>query len=383
MKPDDSNILLKRRHILQRRKRIKYLAESKISFEYEYNKLVVPSTDVHNKRTRCILLIQPIGVGIGRWYYDRLFREFQSFRFEESDGRTIFISPDLLGCGSACQAELISDDRIEPLQQLPLINVKDWSAQIIDLMQKIEDDYKDEGTNNNDIEWCVISNGGCVPIALEIAKKYVDDPNLVKGLLSNLILSATPRINSLLKPQDVEKVQKSYKTLSGTAGNLFWWYSLRNDGQFIQKFSEKNLASKPENLGHEWKPKCVETARAFGGKSRFSTFAFLAGSLNGGNKERLEALRNNKNIKIDVITGGDRRKNPAKSWFWDRRKEKQIQQDRTEVDKEEENTEKVTLVSFLEENGNSAREIVVKGRRCPAHEDAAGFAKTVMKLLRA
>ena len=35
----------------------------------------------------------------------------------------------------------------------------------------------------------------------------------------------------------------------------------------------KNLASKPKNLGSNWKPK---TAKSFGGESRYSTFAFLS-----------------------------------------------------------------------------------------------------------
>ena len=160
------------------------------------------------------------------------------------------------------------------------------------------------------------------------------------------------------------------------SGKLFWWYALRNEGAFIQKFSEKNLASRAENLGSEWTPKCVETARAFGGRSRFSTFAFLAGSLNGGNEDRFKALKGRNELQIDVITGRDTRSNPAKSWFWERRRD-----NKTTV-LAEEVVEKTSLVQLLKENGNSGREGFVKGRRCPAHEDAKGFSNKVMQLLR-
>ena len=374
LKPDNAtNILYQDRKFYRPwRRRAHYPNESHISFPYKYNELVIPSTGgVDDKKTRITLLIQPIGVGIGRWYYDRLLAEFQSFRYKESDGRNIFLAPDLLGCGSACHADLISSEGSYSLQQLPLLNVNNWSDQLIDLMSKYENDL---GTS--EVEWCVVSNGGCVPIALEIAKQYVDNPILLQGTLTNLILSATPSATGLMRPQDVEKVQKAYKTLSGVSGKLFWWYALRNEGAFIQKFSEKNLASRAENLGSEWTPKCVETARAFGGRSRFSTFAFLAGSLNGGNEDRFKALKGRNELQIDVITGRDTRSNPAKSWFWERRRD-----NKTTV-LAEEVVEKTSLVQLLKENGNSGREGFVKGRRCPAHEDAKGFSNKVMQLLR-
>ena len=47
----------------------------------------------------------------------------------------------------------------------------------------------------------------------------------------------------------------------------------------------------------------------------------------------------------------------------------------------DETPEITSLVPFLKENGNSGREVVVKGRRCPAHEDAKGFAMAVTTLL--
>jgi hypothetical protein len=401
----------------------------------------INSTKSQTKKTTIVLLIQPIGVGIGKWYYNRLLREMNYIynvqEEEEVEGggeeissssnynndNLIFLVPDLIGCGSASnpkkviQNDIYSGDtnvnanvnthtHLPPVKKIPLLQVDDWADQLIDLMVKYEETEIPKNDNNsnkkninkdddeiihNEYNWCIVSNGGCVPIALEIGKRYVqaqkevgrekgeregDASNdiMIKNTLTNIILSATPSSQSLFSVQDKEKVQKSYQTLSGLPGSLFWWYALRNNGKFIQNFSEKNLAAKAENLGDSWTPTCVETAKAFEGRSRFSTFAFLAGSLNGDNNERLEVLGGGeeKAMRIDVITGGDKRRNRARSWFWEKRSDKV---------EEEVRIEKTTLVPILQQNGNGGQEFIVGGRRCPAHEDARGFSQALLKII--
>ena len=377
--------------LYQKRKKVQYPENHHVAFDYQYNELVVPSSTSTKctNNTKIVLLVQPIGVGIGRWYYDRLLHEFQEFpsEGEESDHdiNMIFLAPDLLGCGTACNPRLISNDDgdSKTMKALPLITVENWSDQLIHLMRNYEKSSKSATTDaSNNIEWCIVSNGGCVPIALEIAQRYVKDKSIFRGTLTNLILSATPGITSLNKPKDGEKIRKSYRTLSGIAGNVFWWYALRNDGAFIQNFSVKNLAARAENLGDEWRPQCVRTAKAFGGKSRFSTFAFLAGSLNGGNVERFETLKDHNEIKIDVITGGDTRRNPAKSWFWEQRKRNSGAEEKQGIEKDgHESKELTSLVSYLKDSGRRVNEIVVGGRRCPAHEDSKGCSKAIIDIL--
>ena len=382
-------------------------------FDYDFNELVLRDKSLlssssssssreekhspnQGEKTTIVLLIQPIGVGIGRWYYNRLLKEMsssiQNLEGTDDHRNLIFLAPDLLGCGSACNPSQVmvdetNDDRSDqkksyrdgsiPLEKLPLLQVKDWADQLCDLMIKYESKIrmknKDKNTEENQDEynWCIVSNGGCVPIALEVGKRYVKDKTKISPI-TNLILSATPSVESLFSVQDMNKIQKSYNTLSGIAGSLFWWYALRNNGTFIQKFSEKNLAARAENLGEDWTPNCVETAKGFEGRSRFSTFAFLAGSLNGNNNERLKALEGKDTMNIDVITGGDTRRNRARSWFWDKRS-KDVE---TEI-----NVEKTTLVPILQQNGNGGREFFVGGRRCPAHEDAKGFCKTLLEII--
>ena len=49
--------------------------------------------------------------------------------------------------------------------------------------------------------------------------------------------------------------------------------------------------------------------------------------------------------------------------------------------KVETNTSETSIVPLLQSNENGGKEIVVGGRRCPAHEDAKGFADALLELL--
>ena len=149
---------------------------------------------------------------------------------------------------------------------------------------------------------------------------------------------------------------------------------MRKDGKFIQKFSERNLVADGANLGPHWTPNCVATARMNQGKSRYSTFAFLAGSLQvGGCRNSLTALKDS-NVKVDIIRGRDSRRNRAKSWFWQKRK--------VESKKPEESTApRETLSQVLERNGNHGKVLETGGRISLAHEDAPGYAKALLEFL--
>jgi hypothetical protein len=311
-------------------------------------------------------LIHPIGVGIGKWFHQRLLSALAT-RLDtkgSSTCRLVIISPDLLGSGSACNVTSSDDD--QELDQLPLLNVSDWTDQIVDLMAKTEQEKKIDN-------WCVVANGGCSPIALQVAAKRSVDGGTAKPFqkaVSNVILSSVPRLRFFLTSSDPPKVAKSYRTLCGPVGKLFWWYSCRNEGSFIQKFSEKNLVADPRNLGDRWRPNCYETAKRNGGKSRYTTFAFLAGTLQDGCVESLEALKDT-NIRINIIKGKDVRQNRAKSWFWQKSKRK------PSTDEEP----RKTFRDYVEENGNGGREISIGGRISLAHEDAVGYSDAIVEFL--
>lgn len=308
-------------------------------------------------------MVHPIGVGISNWFYDRLYTSFDESQRDQtlnsSKTDLVLISPDLLGSGSA-----LWESKAKP----PMLNISDWSDQIDDLMKHIED------SNQFPIgQWCVVANGGCSPIALQVAARSVEGTASFQHPVSNVILSSVPRLPFFLEGTDPVKVAKSYKTLSGLVGRLFWWYSCKNKGAFIQKFSEKNLVADPRNLGDTWRPTCYKTARRDNGKSRYSTFAFLAGTLQDGCVSSLDTLKKHTDkIRIDVIRGRDIRQNRAKSWFWQRRKRRK---------KEKATVPTPRFRDYLEENSLGGEEILIGGRISLAHEDAEGYRDAMLSFL--
>lgn len=358
------------------------------------------STELTKPAHKAVLLIQPIGVGIGRWYYDRLLRALQSNEFisDEALEDISFVAPDLLGCGTASRPDVIVMHETDEKEEvgigsslgttnimsfqgnLPLLTVRDWADQLVSLMCDFDDSIA-----SSSIEWTIVANGGCVPICLEIGRRYVSE-NVSKSSyvspskISSLILTAPPRLSGLLMDKPVlNKTLKSYKTLCGIVGKAFWWYSLRRNGAFIQNFSEKNLAANKETLGEQWQPTCVETAKSNDGFSRFSTFAFLSGALQGGCSDSLGALKGK--LPIYVVQGRDTRKNPTRSWFWVRRRKGRRNYERVVAENSSLFSPEMSLSEFLGQNGNDGTEKMVGGRRCIAHEDAVGFASALIDLI--
>ena len=338
----------------------KQTLHSDYEFDYQTNILVLNKPNDQNTTSshRVILLIHPIGVGIGRWYYDRLLAEMKNRETSFTQPTTV-IALDLLACASASEPVIdTKQQKLLPTDKLPLLTVKDWSNQVIQLMEQYE------ASTTDSVDWVLLSNGGCVPIALDAAAQ-------VPSKVSHVILSAPPRLVGLLRESpSPTKLHKAYRRLSGIAGRVFWWYALRKNGTFIQTFSERNLAANASTLGDSWTPTCVATCRAYP-KSRYSTFAFLAGSLQWDCRNTLKTLQTIP-MPIDVIQGGDRRSNPAKSWLWDKQRQRQRPVPAVQ-----------SISEYLQENGNGGRERVVGGRRCPAHEDPVGFAVALLELLEA
>jgi len=287
------------------------------------------------------------------------------------------VVPDLLGSGSACNATATN---------FPLFAVSDWVDQVQELMLSVEAADTSGGID----QWCVVANGGCSPIALQLAaqrrRKDASSSRVVP--VSNLVLSSVPRLPFFLPTNNnnnetttttndhQSKVAKSYRTLCGLPGKLFWWYSCRNNGAFIQKFSEKNLCANPATLGPTWRSNCYETAVSFGGKGKYATFSFLAGTLqDGGCRESLEAIRGGP-VKIGVIKGMDVRRNQARSWFWQKPKKQ-----KPKSIAEEDVVPEETFRDYVERNGNGGRELVVGGRISLAHEDPEGYADAILQFL--
>ncbi len=384
-------------------------------FTYDYNEGIIDGTskraDSQQTKTTGIMLIHPIGVGIGKWYYNRLFAFFLQERCNNNDNsmmedqRLVILAPDLLGSATACCPTDIASGTVIT-NKLPLLNITDWSGQILHLMSEYETKCRSEERGYTVDNWCIVANGGCSPIALHVAASSYSTmlnqtgiPYSLRAPVTHVILSSPPRLSFFLPNStassaiDPNKVHKSYRTLSGIVGQLFWWYALRNNGTFIQTFSEKNLVGNATNLGKDWTPTCIATARLHNGQSRYSTFAFLAGSLRDGCVESLRVLLKGHNspIKIDFIRGTDRRRNRARSWFWTWRGKWQEKGADTKENgggggggsssDVASSAEEITIQQYVSKNGNGGREVFVNGARISlAWENADEYAKRLLEL---
>jgi hypothetical protein len=334
--------------------------------------------------TTGIMLIHPIGVGIGKWYYDRLLTSLRDRVCGDVGGhRYIFLVPDLLGSATASGP---TDDIGGTIPELPLLNVTDWSRQIAHLMADHEAMSEAGGFPVG--SWAIVANGGCSPMALQAAASSSSGTAPFKAALTNVVISSPPKLSFFLDPADPVRVRNSYRTLSGIVGRLFWWYSLRRNGRFIRKFSERNLVGDPTSLGTEWTPNCLMSACLHDGRSRYSTFAFLAGALQDGCAESLNAMNN---VSIDFIRGSDGRRNRAKSWFWSRKGRRAGGGDPDDDDEGgaadpiRNDATKLTegsIQQFVHDNGYGGRELLVGGRISLAWEDPTGYADRLMELLR-
>ena len=350
-----------------RRKDAQNQTSQHFAYDYNYNEMVIDGSSVHNT-TKAVMLIHPIGVGIGKWYYDRLLQSLQDMKSKGDDNinnahspRFVCVVPDLLGSATAYTSSAT---------KLPLLNITNWSDQITQLMSEYETQSKADGHVIN--SWSVVANGGCAPIALSVAATSLQKKDT--ATLTNVIISSPPRLPFFLDSTDPMKVRKSYKTLCGITGSLFWWYALRRNGKFIQTFSERNLVGNATTLGPKWTPNCLEAAKLHKGQSRYSTFAFLAGALQDGCIDSLNILKGS-NVSIDFIRGTDKRRNRAKSWFWSRKKKKA---DETKADAA---PPEPTIQDYVADNGNRGKELFIGGRISLAWEDPDGYAQSMMKLI--
>jgi len=335
---------------------------------YDYDELAIGNAAAEN--TTAVMLVHPIGVGIGKWYYDRLLKSLANADVQSS--RLVFISPDLIGSYTASSP--IRSDSGQELKKFPLLNITDWAEQLEHLMSEYERKSWDEGHEIRN--WAIVANGGCAPIALKVAQSAVVKSAPFEKDLTNVVISSPPRLPFFLEGTDPKRVQRSYRTLSGIAGKLFWKYALRKDGKFIQSFSERNLVGDPASLGNHWTPNCVSAARHLGGKSKYSTFAFLAGSLmQDGCKDSLTSLKGT-GVQIDFIRGTDRKQTRRpKSYFWKRKSSVKSAGAEAEVVKQE------TVEEYIERNGNRGRTSLIGGRISLAWEDPKGYARELIKLI--
>jgi hypothetical protein len=192
-----------------------------LNFTYDFDILPLGGPFTPLKPIRGVVLIHPIGVGIGKWFYARLLNALNEQCRGEAQ-QCLVIVPDLLGCASACEPVIVmmrsSDDNDMIMKHTPLLNITDWSSQVANLMGEIE-------TQTTTQDWSVVGNGGCAPIALQVAAMSVEQYKApFQKNVTNVVISSPPRL-PFLESTDPDKVAKWYRTLCGVPGRLFWWYS--------------------------------------------------------------------------------------------------------------------------------------------------------------
>lgn len=191
--------------------------------EYEDQFVLQPpsaATTASTTKTTGIILIHPIGVGIGRWFYTRFvsalveqFRALSDTIASNQQRRLVVLVPDLIGSGSASKPLLLQqqqkqDSSTSPsrrsLPYPPLLNIIDWTEQLIHLMTETAK------TNHDIDEWCLVANGGCSPIALQVAAQQcgVKDRGSPVTLVQHIVLSSVPRCPSFCPIQLIQKWSK-------------------------------------------------------------------------------------------------------------------------------------------------------------------------------
>ena len=183
-------------------------------------------------------MIHPVGVGLSSRFWDRFITYWRA-----SDGTTVLLAPDLLGCGRS----------EHPYQQ---ISPEDWASPLIDLLRQ-----------HNNGPAVLVSQGASLPIALAVLKTA---PELVSGLVA----ISPPSWRILEKPFPTMQAQLLWRLLfQGALGSLFYRYARRR--AFLKTFSVKNLFANKEGVDAEWLDSLEEAAANM--STRWATFSFLAG----------------------------------------------------------------------------------------------------------
>ncbi|WAL58485.1 alpha/beta fold hydrolase [Thermocoleostomius sinensis] len=215
-------------------------AKSETQF-YTWNHLhcayEVQSNDCADANKPPLLLIQPIGVGLSRRFWDRFCRAWLQSRQPNQ-----IYNPDLAGCGES------------DMPQRPY-SPEDWADQLLVLLQTV-------------IQRPVILivQGASFPIAISLWQKA---PVFIQGL----ILAGPPAWKIMSEPTADWQDQVSWSLFASPLGKAFYRYARRQ--QFIRSFSVRQLFADPDAVDAEWLSALEAGSRHL--DSRYAVFSFLAG----------------------------------------------------------------------------------------------------------
>jgi pimeloyl-ACP methyl ester carboxylesterase len=214
-----------------------------------YDHLTPPSAPAESHPP--LLLIQPIGVGLSRHFWQRFCREW----FATGQVNSIY-NPDLLGCGESAM----------PAVAYP---PEDWSAQLAAFLQTVVQRPA-----------IVIVQGASLPIAVDLVQQC---PDLIRGL----VLAGPPTLSLINRTTSDWQHRLLWNLLTSPLGTGFYRYARRS--QFLQSFSERQLFASPQAVDSEWLEMLQQGATDLA--SRYAVFSFLAGFWQQDYRQRIAHIQ--------------------------------------------------------------------------------------------
>mmetsp|Transcript_12957 Transcript_12957/g.39121 ORF Transcript_12957/g.39121 Transcript_12957/m.39121 type:complete len:358 (-) Transcript_12957:1338-2411(-) len=201
-----------------------------------------------SKELPAIVLVHPIGIGLGSWFWTPLI---------EALGKTTnaeVYAPDLIGCGDS-----------EPWrpQERGIFIPLDYSRQLEELWrQEIQRPC------------VVVAQGGLAPVAVHFATRQADDWDGPRNV-ERVALASPPGWPSLSRgAQSRDNVLRSYAAWSSRVGQAA--YDVLRRRPFVEFFSNAFLFA--ESADDEWLRECCDGATRPGAEN--PVFAFNAGIVN-------------------------------------------------------------------------------------------------------
>lgn len=203
--------------------------------------------EVQNPNSQAIplLLIQPIGVGLSRKFWQR---------FSNGCNWSIY-NPDLLGCG---------ESDMPSVAYTPQFHAEQLQYFIENIVQK---------------SVILVVQGALLPVAIALIEKA---PNSIAGM----VLSGPPTFALMTRDIPTWQQKLAWAIFSSPFGNLFYRYARTE--KFLRNFSTRKLFASPDAVDREWLDTLHVGAENMA--SRYAVFSFLAGFWRKDYRSKIAAI---------------------------------------------------------------------------------------------
>eukprot|EP00466_Bigelowiella_natans_P006490 jgi/Bigna1/88123/estExt_fgenesh1_pg.C_280116 len=238
-----------------------------------------------------LLLVHPVGVGLGKWFWRRFIESFHK-RYPEHD----IYAPDMPGCGGSAPYYASSSSSSSSYTDL----VEQWKEHLVALIR--------DPRHMNSAAPVVITQGALGTVGIELA----GPPAVAASSSPSSSMSAKPVIRALVlsTPPSWEAVSTEFNpNVRSAIWNLLTFPRLQDDEgrttrycspfgitfykyatsrEFLRKFSAKNLFSSPEAVTEEWLDE-LQT-HSVPDDRRNAIIAFLAGLWRRDRTDQMKAI---------------------------------------------------------------------------------------------